>query len=148
MNINIKNNYAPNIEVHEGAVVNLRQDKTGRWNVEEVEDADYVTVEKEALEKSKSSVPDRLKTQQAEELMEDLVDGGILKDNWQPNGLSGTERAWVAKAVSDRLDIKEVWQVFGQMWDEKPETLRSYLNKAFDQKKSLRFQEKLKNILG
>lgn len=51
MNINIKNNYAPNIEVHEGAVVNLRQDKTGRWNVEEVEDADYVTVEKEALEK-------------------------------------------------------------------------------------------------
>lgn len=93
-------------------------------------------------------MPDRLKTQQAEELMEDLVDGGILKDNWQPNGLSGTERALVAKAVSDRLDIKEVWQVFGQMWDEKPETLRSYLNKAFDQKKSLRFQEKLKNILG
>ena len=37
--------------------------------------------------------------------------------------------------------------VFGQLWNEKPETLRSYLNKALEQKKSLEFQERLKNIL-
>jgi len=29
----------------------------------------------------------------------------------------------------------------------RPETLRSYLNKALEQKKSLEFQERLKNIL-
>lgn len=92
--------------------------------------------------------PAILRTEEAEELMGYLVEAEILNDEWQPNRLSGSERALVAKSVCDRLDIKEVWQVFGQLWNEKPETLRSYLNKALDQKKSLNFQERLKNILG
>ncbi len=93
------------------------------------------------------AVPEKLKSEEAKALMEDLVDTGMLTKDWQPIRLSGSERALVAKAVCDRLDIKEVWQVFGQLWNEKPETLRSYLNKALEQKKSLDFQEKLKNIL-
>ena len=93
------------------------------------------------------TIPAKLKTEDAKELMQDLVDAGILDENWQPVGLSGSERALVAKAVCDRLDLKEVWQLFGQLWNEKPETLRSYLNKALEQKKSLEFQERLKNIL-
>lgn len=93
-------------------------------------------------------VPEKLNTNEAKEVMADLVDAGLLKENWQPNGLSGTERALVAKTVCEQLEINEVWQVFGQLWDEKPETLRSYLNKALDQKKSLKFQDRLKNILG
>ena len=91
--------------------------------------------------------PAILKTEEAEELMGYLVEAGVLNSDWQPVRLSGSERALVAKAVCDRLDIKEVWQVFGQLWNEKPETLRSYLNKALEQKKSLEFQERLKNIL-
>lgn len=97
--------------------------------------------------KAETDVPERLKTKEAEELMEDLVDAGILTDDWQPDGLSGTERALVAKAVCDRLDINEVWQLFGQLWGEKPETLRAYYNKAMEQKKSLKYQDRLKNIL-
>ena len=93
------------------------------------------------------TIPAKLKTDDARELMQDLVDAGILDEKWQPIGLSGSERALVAKAVCDRLDLKEVWQLFGQLWNEKPETLRSYLNKALEQKKSLEFQERLKNIL-
>ena len=93
------------------------------------------------------TIPAKLKTDDARELMQDLMDAGILDENWQPVGLSGSERALVAKAVCDRLELKEVWQLFGQLWNEKPETLRSYLNKALDQKKSLDFQERLKNIL-
>lgn len=93
------------------------------------------------------TIPAKLKTDDARELMQDLVDAGIMDENWQPVGLSGSERALVAKAVCDRLELKEVWQLFGQLWNEKPETLRSYLNKALDQKKSLDFQERLKNIL-
>jgi hypothetical protein len=54
----------------------------------------------------------------------------------------------LARTVSEHLNINDVWQVFGQLWDENPETLRSYFNKAMEQKKSLKFQEKLKNILG
>ena len=92
--------------------------------------------------------PERLKTEEAEELMENLVDAGMLTDDWQPEGLSGTERALVAKAVCDRLGVNEVWQLFGQLWGEKPETLRAYYNKALEQKKSLKYQDKLKNTLG
>lgn len=95
-----------------------------------------------------NDIPEKLKSEEAEEVMEDLVDAGLLTEDWQPNHLSGTERGLVAKAVCYRLKINETWQVFGQLWGEKPETLRSYLNKALDQKKSLEFQERLKNIIG
>ncbi len=93
------------------------------------------------------TIPTKLKTEEAKELMSSLVDEGILDENWQPIGLSGSERALVARAVCEHLGLKEVWQLFGQLWNEKPETLRSYLNKALDQKKSLEFQDKLKDIL-
>lgn len=93
-------------------------------------------------------VPEKLKTDEARALMDDLVDEGMLDANWQPLNLSGTKRALVAKSVCEQLEINEVWQVFGRLWDEKPETLRSYLNKALDQKQSLKFQDRLKNILG
>lgn len=94
-----------------------------------------------------TEVPEKLQTEEAEELMEDLVDAGILTDDWQPNELTCTERALVAKTICDKLEINEVWQLFGALWKEKPETLRSYFNKALDQKKSLKFQDRLKNIL-
>ena len=95
----------------------------------------------------REDIPEKLRGDAAEELMEDLVDGGILTEDWQPNGLSGAERGLVASTVCQRLGIHEVWQVFGQLWHEKPETLRGYFNKALNQEKSLAFQEKLKNII-
>ena len=99
-------------------------------------------------EKVNTVIPEKLKTAESDLLMAKLVDAGLLDDNWQPVKLSGTERALVAKAISERLEINELWQVFGQLWDEKPETLRGYLNKALDQQKSLKFQDRLRNILG
>ena len=91
--------------------------------------------------------PERLATPEASQLMELLVDAGLIDHEWQPNGLSGTERAMVAKMVCERLGVNDTWQVFGQLWNEKPQTLRSYLNKALEQRKTLNFQEKLKRIL-
>ena len=111
------------------------------------EEMERVEVSAMEVEEERENVPDKLKTPEAENLMEALVDAGVLKEDWWPNGLSGTERALVAKAVSERIDLNEVWQVFGQLWNEKPETLRSYLNKALEQKKSLKFQEKLNHVL-
>lgn len=93
-------------------------------------------------------IPERLKTEEAEELMNKLVDAGMLTEEWQANGLSCSERALLAKNVCDKLKINDVWQVFGMLWNERPETLRSYFNKALDQKKSLKYQDKLKNVLG
>lgn len=94
-----------------------------------------------------TELPEKLKTEEAEELMRELVDEGLLTEDWQPAKLSGSERALVAKTICDKLEINEIWQVFGQLWNEKPETLRSYFNKALEQKKSLEFQDRLKNIL-
>ena len=90
----------------------------------------------------------KLDDENARILMLNLVDAGMLDDDWQPVKLSGPQRALLAKAVSDRLNITDVWQLFGQLWNENPSTLRSYLSRAFDQKKSLQFQDKLKNALN
>lgn len=93
------------------------------------------------------NVPNQLKSEEAEKIKKRLVDAELLTNDWKPNKLSGTERALVAREVCVKLKINNVWQVFGQLWNEKPETLRSYLNKALDQKKSSEFLEKLKNTL-
>lgn len=102
----------------------------------------------EDLQVSDDELPEVLRSEQAEELLEKLVDFGLLDDDWQPKALSQTERALVAKELSRRLHIDDLWQVFGRLWRSNPETLRAAFNKALDQKKSIRFQEKVKNILG
>ena len=99
-------------------------------------------------ESANKEVPESLNTEEAEELMNKLVDAGMLTEEWQANGLSCSERALLAKNVCDKLEINDVWQVFGMLWNERPETLRSYFNKALNQKKSLKYQDKLKNVLG
>ena len=125
------------IDVHDNENVYLSVDKA---EVKVSENGQQQTTPKE--------VPEQLKSEAAEEIKEDLVDAGILTADWQPLNLSGSERALVARAICERLKINEIWQVFGKLWGEKPETLRSYLNKALDQQKSLKFQDRLKNILG
>jgi hypothetical protein len=125
------------IDVHDNENVYLSVDKA---EVKVSENGQQQTTPKE--------VPEQLKSEAAEEIKEDLVDADILTADWQPLNLSGSERALVARAICERLKINEIWQVFGKLWGEKPETLRSYLNKALDQQKSLKFQDRLKNILG
>ena len=93
-------------------------------------------------------LPDVLATEEAMEIREKLREAGWVNEDWQPADLSGSERGLVARAVCERLEINEVWQVFGQLWGEKPETLRGYFNKALGQRKTLLFQDKLKKILG
>ena len=136
-NVYVQGNY---VDVHDNEVVNLPIDKVGTLQMGEAKVA--------GSPQDEEAVPERLRTPEATTLMETLVKAGILTADWQPMELSGSERGLVAKTVSDRLDIKEVWQVFGKLWNEKPETLRGYLNKALEQKKSLAYQDKLKNILG
>ena len=119
----------------------LRRDIKRR--VRELNEADEAEQKLETGE-----VPAVLLTDEAEALMDALVSAVLLHDNWMPNRLSGAERALVAKSVCDRLDVNEVWQVFGQLWGEKPETLRRYFNKALEQKKSLGFQDRMKEILS
>ena len=133
--INVQGSY---IDIHDNENVYLSVDKA------EVRMGHQIGADKD----EKRSLPEVLMTEKAKEAMARLVDADILTDQWEPRNLSGTECGLLAKALSERLDINEVWQVFGSLWDEKPETLRSYFNKAYGQKKSLSFQDRIKKILS
>ena len=118
----------------------------------DIHDNDHVTIvnsEREGKKKTeeKSETPAELQTEEARRLMESLVDAELLNEEWQPDGISNTEKALVAKMVADRLKINDVWQVFGKLWKMNPNSMRTYYNRAMDQRKSLEFQDRLKNIL-
>lgn len=131
--INVQGSY---IDVHDNENVYLSVDKA------EVSMGQEVI----AYKGEKRSLPEVLMTEKAKEMLTKLVDADLLTDQWEPRNLSGAERALVARALSDRLGIIDVWQVFGQLWGLKPETLRASFNKALEQKKSLGFQDRLKEI--
>ena len=133
--INITNNFNAPIGQHIDHVdtINFRMDGDGTFHFGMVEKAS-VTEE----------VSEQLRSERAERLKERLTDAGMLTDDWQPAGLSNTEKALLAKAVSDRLGIKKVWQVFGRLWNVKPDSMRAYFNRALEQKKSLSFQDRIK----
>ena len=133
--INITNNFNAPIGQHIDHVdtINFRMDGDGTFHFGMVEKA---TVADE--------VSEQLRSERAERLKERLTNAGMLSGDWQPAGLSNTEKALLAKAVSDRLGIKEVWQVFGRLWNVKPDSMRAYFNRALEQKKSLSFQDRIK----
>ena len=88
-----------------------------------------------------------LATQEAQQLRIRLTQAGLIDDLWNPTALTGPQCALLAKAIADRLKIDDVWQQFGQLWHINPPTLRSYFNRALNQKKSLSFQDRVKGAL-
>ncbi len=108
--------------------------------------------ETESEDDESLTVPDNLtdefKTPKAKQIMQKLVEAGWLNPDWQPMGLSIAERGYLAGEIADRLEIDAKWKVMGQMWNANPETLRQANIKASNQKKTLKFIEKIKKILG
>lgn len=93
------------------------------------------------------AIPEILNTPKARSLLGKLREGQILDEHWQPLGLSNAERGIVAQYISGQLGIAAQWQTFGSLWNMKPETLRRAAAKALDQRKTLDFQELLKDLL-
>ena len=157
----IVNHYAPgaNCQVFNGNIsgcifampgANVTQQVTSPATPDEEGQPDEMQDESAGREASSHHrmVPRELKSQRAEGLMDSLIDARMLDEDWQPKGLSGTQRALVARAVSNKLGIYDVWKVFGRLWNMKPETLRSLFNKALDQKQSLVFQGRLAEFIS
>jgi hypothetical protein len=92
-------------------------------------------------------LPTQLTSEDALELKERLMEVGLINESWQPLNLSWSESALMAQKISDNLAIKDTWRVFGRLWGKKPETLRGFYNRSLDQKKSLVFQERLKEVI-
>ena len=94
------------------------------------------------------TLPPQLESDRAESIKVRLAEAGLIDDYWQPVSMSWSQSAVLAQYISERLGIRNVWQVFGRLWHKQPETLRKYFNTAMNQDKTLRLQEKLKKILG
>lgn len=101
-----------------------------------------------AEEKDQKSMPEIFNSNKAQKIKNKLIDEGLIDTDWQTINLSGSERSIVAKYVSNYLDINEMWQVFGLLWNLNPETLRNYFNRSFGQKKTTGFQDRMKEIIS
>lgn len=92
-------------------------------------------------------LPEVLTTPQAEALQDKLSEAGMVDEWWQPTGLKGEQRGLLAGEVAARLGIATPWVLFGQLWGEKPETLRSYFNKGMGSKTGTAFLDRMKEAL-
>ena len=95
-----------------------------------------------------SPLPEVLLTDEARALHAKLVEAGMVDERWQPVGLSNAERGMLVFQLAVRLNIQNLWQMCASLWSTTPGALRSAYNKANEQRKTLLFIEKLKNILA
>ena len=78
------------------------------------------------------------------ELWERVKDEGLVDENNMPT-TSRPEAALLADMLAEKLGIGNKWKLFEKLWNRK--NMRNDYNTALEQRKSLKFQEKLKNIL-
>ena len=74
-----------------------------------------------------------------------LKAGGLVDANGQPT-VSRPEAALIADTLAERLGIANKWKFFEKLWHRN--NIRADYNTALNQRKSLKFQERLKKILG
>ena len=79
------------------------------------------------------------------ELWERVKDEGLVNEKNMPT-TSRPEAALLAYMLAEKLGIGNKWKLFEKLWNRK--NMRNDYNTALEQRKSLKFQEKLKNILG
>lgn len=80
-------------------------------------------------------------------LMQRLIDHHLMDDDFQPIGLTWSERSILVDELSSRLNIVDKWQTFGTLWHLKPQALRSAYNKAMEQKKTSAFFDKIRSAM-
>ena len=96
----------------------------------------------EESEAAEAEIPEVLATCPA---WQQLQDSGLVDAHGQPT-VSRPEAALLADVLARRLGIANKWKFFERLWHRNH--MRGDYNTALNQRKSLRFQERLKNILG
>jgi hypothetical protein len=94
------------------------------------------------------NLPEMLRSEKANEFKQKLLKAGMIDVNWQPIALSRTDKGELAMQLAIRLEVNDVWQLFGKLWNFEPEQLRSAFNTGRGQKKNAKLQEKISNILS
>ena len=90
-------------------------------------------------------LPDVLATDEAMVLWRKAQRAGYVDEHYQPL-ISRTQAALLADAMAERLGIKEKWKVFEGLWHRK--YMRSDYNLALTRKRTLDFQDELKQLFG
>ena len=88
-------------------------------------------------------LPEVLRTEKAMVLWQKAQEAGYVDEYYQPL-ISRTQAALLADAMAERLGIKEKWNVFGKLWHRS--NMYKDLYRAMEQKQSLKFQDKLKQL--
>ena len=88
-------------------------------------------------------MPDELKTEKAQKIMHNLMDIGVVTEDFMPLGISTSEAAVLAYQIGIELEIKNIWSVFGNYWGPNPNSMRTACNRGMDQKKTAAFLEKV-----
>lgn len=126
-NIYVQGSY---VDIHDNEVVNLSVDKA------------QVRVGDQQVLSQQSDVPEVLADS---EQWQKVMQAGLVDADGQPT-VSRTEAAMIADMLADRLGIANKWKFFEQLWHRN--NMRGDYNTALDQRKTLKFQERLKIILG
>lgn len=117
-------------------------------NSEDGWEEDVVVPMNKYYDSLENPLPRELQTQEAIELLNRLVAAGYLDYKYQPIDMSGTARGLWAHHISQKLNIKDLWIVFGKLWGDKSETLRSYYAKAQGQRKTYYLLDEIKRVLN
>lgn len=88
-------------------------------------------------------MPDELKTEKAQKIMQNLMDIGVVTEDFMPLGISTSEAAVLAYQIGIELEIKNIWSVFGNYWGPNPNSMRAAYNRGMEQKKTGSFLEKV-----
>ena len=90
---------------------------------------------------------DELKGEKGLAVLKNLQEHGVLDENFYPLELSNSESAVLAYQVATTLVIKDVWKVFSDLWDKSPNVLRTAYNRGMEQKKTMKFLDKIIPLL-
>ena len=90
-----------------------------------------------------AEMPEELKTEKAQKIMQNLMDIGVVTEDFMPLGISTSEAAILAYQIGIELEIKNIWSVFGNYWGPNPNSMRAACNRGMEQKKTAAFLEKV-----
>ena len=134
---------------HQGSIV-LNIYEKGSLHVDHVDTQNFYGDACPKSQKEKGNIdaptlPPLLRTDKAMVLWQKAQDAGYVDANYQPL-ISRTQAALLADAIAERLGIKEKWKVFEGLWNRK--YMRSDYNLALTRKRTLDFQDELKQLFG
>lgn len=90
-----------------------------------------------------AEMPEELKTEKAQRIKNNLIEIGMVTENFMPSGLSSSEADVLANQIGIELEIKNIWSVFGNYWGPNPNSMRAACNRGMEQKKTAAFLEKV-----